>query len=65
MQNQSIILLGGSNSVRQNGLQLGLKEAIEAHNTKLNQNFANKFTKNSITRDSTTSAGGGGFFRIL
>ena len=37
MQNQSIILLGGSNSVRQNGLQLGLKEAIEAHNTKLNQ----------------------------
>ncbi|MDY5556881.1 hypothetical protein, partial [Helicobacter sp.] len=58
MQNQSIILLGGSNSVRQNGLQLGLKEAIEAHNTKLNQNFANKFTKNSITRDSTTSAGG-------
>ena len=61
MQNQSIILLGGSNSVRQNGLQLGLKEAIEAYNTKLNQNFANKFTKNSITRDSTTSAGGGLF----
>ena len=52
MQNQSIVLLGGSNSVRQNGLQLGLKEAVESHNKQCKQN---------INQDATIC---GGDFRV-
>lgn len=33
MEKQTIVLLGGSNSVKQNGLQKGIKEAVESLNT--------------------------------
>ena len=32
MKKQTIILLGGSNSVKQNGLQKGIKDAVDSLN---------------------------------